>query len=248
MRSLLKKQIENFWDTIGVRLHIQRKRTRLPEAHRFDYQERYVDFNIQPGMRVLDMGSGGDPFPKATVLVDGYLETMLRGESLVVDRPFVLADIDQLPFPNKIFDFVYSAHVLEEVEDPIKASKEVMRVGKRGYIETPTFAKDMLFAWAKGIQKWHVVSIGSMLCFFEYSKRQLEGINSNIFRELIFGKWKHPLQKTFSDNQDLFNVMFLWENKFSVYVFHLDGSVRILDESSESPSIAMSASTVEYQL
>jgi hypothetical protein len=248
IRSLLKKQIENFWETIGVKLEICRKRTRLPEAHRFDYQKRYIDFNIQPGMRVLDMGSGGDPFPNATVLVDGFMEPILRGESLVVDRPFVLADICQLPFPDKAFDFVYSAHVLEELEDPIQASKELMRVGKRGYVETPALAKDMLFAWAKGIQKWHVVSIGSTLCFFEYSKRQLDGINSNIFRQLILGKWEHPLQKTFSENQDLFNVMFLWEHKFSVYVFYLDGSVRILDESTESPNTTIPASTVEYQL
>jgi len=37
-----------------------------------------------------------------------------------------------MPFPDKSFDFVYCAHVLEHVDDPIRACREIMRVGKRG--------------------------------------------------------------------------------------------------------------------
>ena len=50
--------------------------------------------------------------------------------------------------------------MLEVVENPLVACKEIMRVGKRGFIEAPTAGKDVLFAWAKGLQKWHLVVIG----------------------------------------------------------------------------------------
>lgn len=236
-RSVLGSRAERIWDRLGTKVEFRRKRDARPLGldHRLDYQKRYVDFGISPGMRILDIGSGGDPLPAATVLMDRYMQTHLRGEPLISDgKPLVLADIHELPFSDKSFDFIYAAHLLEEVDDPIRASKEIMRVGKRGYIETPTVGKDFLFAWARNIQKWHVVGIASNLCFFEYSDRQLSGVNSTVWRNLIFDKWHHPLQDVFWDNQDIFNVMFQWTDCFSVFVFNLDGSIKILNTSGES--------------
>jgi hypothetical protein len=104
-----------------------------------------------------------------------------------------------------------------------------MRVGKRGFIETPTAGKDMLFAWARNLQKWHVVDIGKTLCFFEYSERQLDGIGSPIWRKHIFSEAYNPFQEVFYENQDIFNVMFTWQDRFSVFVFRLDGTVSALN-------------------
>ena len=238
-RSLFRSQLERIWDKLGVRIELRRKRSFRPLGwdHRFDYQKRYIDFGIEPGMRILDIGSGGDPFPSASFLVERHLQPVFRSESLVTnDKPLVLADIHALPFPAKSFDFIYSAHVLEVVEDPIQACKELMRVGKRGYIETPTAGKDALFGWARNLQKWHVVAIASNLCFFEYSDRQLMGVNSTVWRELMFDKWQHPIQDIFWNNQDVFNVMFQWTDRFSVFVFYLNGSIRTLNTSTEFSS------------
>lgn len=198
---------------------------------RYDYQRRFVDFDVREGSRVLDIGCGGDPFPHATVLVDCVLQqTKHRHEALRRDaRHFVVADIGCLPFKEKCFEFVYCSHLLEHVDEPIKACKEIIRVAIRGYIETPTFGKDALFTWAKGQHKWHVVSIGNVLCFFEYTARQLEGIRSSACRDIVLSKWYRPLQKAFYENQDIFNVMFVWEEVFAVFVFHLDGSVQTLN-------------------
>jgi SAM-dependent methyltransferase len=221
-----------FLGHIPVKVEICRRRAKsLSEGARFSYQTQYIDFDTKPTDRVLDIGSGGDPFPLATILVDRFLEpSRHRYEKLVTKgKPIVIADIDSLPFRDKCFDFVYCSHLLEHVDTPIRACKEIMRVGKRGYIETPTFGKDALFAWAKNMHKWHVVSISNILCFFEYSPRQLEGIRSSAWRDIIFNKWYHPLQEAFYNNQDMFNTMLLWENKFSVFVFRLDGSVETLN-------------------
>jgi Methyltransferase domain len=228
---VLKHWIHCFMEALGVRIEFVR--TRPPsvcDSSRSGYQKRHVNFDVHTGMRILDIGSGGYPFPGATVLVDRFLEPVHRYEPLATHgKPLVVADIHSLPFPDKSFDFVYCSHVLEVVEDPLRACGEIMRVGPRGYVETPTFAKDMLFAWARGVQKWHVVAIGPHLCFFEYSERQLDGIKSTAWRDLIMGEHYHPLQDAFAANQDLFNVMFSWQDKFSVFVFCLDGSYRVLN-------------------
>ena len=216
------------FDKFGLKLDLHRKRPKWPgEEDRYSYQKRYVTFPINHGDRVLDVGNGGHPFPYATVVMDRFPGlTACRQEPLITnEKPFLVADVHDLPFGDKSFDFVYCSHVLELVDDPLRACEEIMRVGRRGYIETPTLGKDMLFAWAKGMQKWHVVAIAETLCFFEYSERQLEGIRSSIWRDLIMNSRANPIQEAFFHNLDIFNVMFTWNNRFSVLIFRLDGTI-----------------------
>src|SRR5262245_32738028 len=222
------RDMRSIWNR--ARGFIRRKRSSKWGNDRFWYQQRYVDFDIEPGQRVLDIGSGGHPFPYATVLTDRFVDdTPRRHERLVItNMPFVVSDIHALPFRDKSLDFVYCSHVLQGVEDPLAACREIMRVGQRGYIETPTFGKDTLFAWARGPQTWHVVAIGHHLCFFEYSDRQLDGIRSSLWRDRILSTWHDPLQGIFYENLDVFNVMFSWNGGFSAIVFRLDGTINAL--------------------
>ncbi len=224
------------WDKLDMKIEVRRKRSKwCGKDDRVGYQEQYVKFNLQPGEIVLDIGNGGYPFPYATVLADRFLEkSPSRHERLVTkNKPFVMMDIHDLAFRDKSFDFIYCSHVLEVVENPLRACQEIMRVGKRGYIETPTLGKDVLFAWARNLQKWHVIAIGQNLCFFEYSERQLDGIQSSVWRELIMSKWHNPLQEVFYNNQDIFNVMFTWDNQFSAFLFRLDGTIQTLNAEVE---------------
>ena len=87
---------------------------------------------------VLEVGSGGNPYFRANVLVDAYEETSERHwVALVADRPTVLAFAETLPFQDKAFDFVIASHVLEHSRDPARFLEEMQRVGKAGYIEVP---------------------------------------------------------------------------------------------------------------
>lgn len=87
---------------------------------------------------VLEVGAGGNPYPRANVLLDAMESTVERNEQqLIVDRPLVLGLCEELPFKNKAFDFIVASHVLEHTDNPEKFLSELMRVGKAGYIETP---------------------------------------------------------------------------------------------------------------
>ncbi len=87
---------------------------------------------------VLEVGSGGNPYPRANVLLDAYEETRQRHwEPLKIDRPMVLGFIERLPFRSGSFDFLIASHVLEHSPNPEIALAEFQRVARAGYIEVP---------------------------------------------------------------------------------------------------------------
>ncbi len=92
--------------------------------------------------RVLDVGAGHNPFQGATHVLDLDLgEGGERGGNpIVVPRAAVLTQgrAAALPFRARSFDYVYASHVLEHVDDPDRACRELMRIGSAGYIETPS--------------------------------------------------------------------------------------------------------------
>ena len=196
--------------------------------NRFSYQSKLYNFGIKAGEEVLDVGSGGDPFPYATMLVDLHTQpTNHRSAELKTNgKPFKLADINDLPFENKSYDFVYCSHVLEHVDDPIRACAELVRVGRRGYVETPSLMTDALFCWADGMHKWFTVVIGDRLVFFEYDQRLIQGVRNGYWQESVFSKRQHPLQDIFFKNQEIFNNGLMWEGYFKCTVFRQDGSIQ----------------------
>lgn len=87
---------------------------------------------------VLEVGSGGSPYYRANVLVDAYEKTRERyWTPFINDRPSVVANGEALPFKDQVFDFVIASHVVEHSSDPEAFLREIQRVGKAGYIETP---------------------------------------------------------------------------------------------------------------
>ncbi|HID11473.1 MAG TPA: class I SAM-dependent methyltransferase [Candidatus Latescibacteria bacterium] len=95
---------------------------------------------IHSEWRVLDIGSGHNPHPRADVLLDKDMApSPERGgfPSLRGSRPFVLGDAQHLPFKDKSFDLVLACQVAEHVEDPVLFCRELVRVAHRGYIECP---------------------------------------------------------------------------------------------------------------
>lgn len=206
---------------------LRRRRTYVDD---YSYQKEWLRHIPDLGT-ILDIGSGHNPFPRATVLGDRYTEiTAHRREELVRDsRPFVIFDIHHLPFKSQSFDYIYCTHVMEHVEDPALACAELMRVGKAGYIETPTLMKDAFFSWAQAMShKWYVVQFGNGLVFFEYDERRAQGLRSKYWQETVLGAYRHRNQDLFYRNLDIFNSCLEWKGGFDVTVFRLGQSLPTL--------------------
>lgn len=110
----------------------------IPLLKRLEWSLRRLALKIPPDALVLEVGSGGNPYPRANVLLDAYEETRERHwDALVHDRPTVLSFGENLPFKDKAFDYVIAAHVLEHTPYPEKFLAELQRVARGGYIETP---------------------------------------------------------------------------------------------------------------
>ena len=105
---------------------------------RLAWSLRRINIKIPPNALVLEVGSGGNPYPRANVLLDAYEETRERHWApLIHDRPTILSFGENLPFKDKSFDYVIAAHVLEHTPYPEKFLAELQRVARGGYIETP---------------------------------------------------------------------------------------------------------------
>jgi ubiquinone/menaquinone biosynthesis C-methylase UbiE len=224
----IKNTLIKIYSKLPIRIKFLKKSNFDPNAF-FDYLIQKFDFNIKPDDKVLDIGSGGYPFPLATHLADLYEgETSHRMEELKRDkRPFTNCDIHELPFQDNEFDFVYCSHLLEHVDDPARACEELMRVAKRGYIETPTKTHDIMlnYLYMENHHKWHVDLTGNSLIFIEYMEHERVSTGTKHFKQQLLSRWANPFQKLVSENQHLFNNMFLWEGKFNYYVFNNKGEL-----------------------
>lgn len=98
--------------------------------------------------KILEVGGGHDPYAGVTHAVDKFPgDNAQRGGDFKLPNgaQFFLGDLENLPFgPMESFDFLYASHVFEHVNDPEKAVKEINRVTKRGYIETPSPLREQL--------------------------------------------------------------------------------------------------------
>jgi hypothetical protein len=193
-----------------------------PVTDRAKYQETIFDFKIVKGDRVLDIGSGAVPFKYATEFVDLFQDDNTHRGGVPIKkegRVIHTADIENLPFRDKEFDFVYCSHVLEHVKSPAKACDEIMRVGKRGYIETPSRLSDFMFNTVSlGFHLWQVDKINNKLIFRKYSEREKEGIKEQKFFNLVTAKYRNFVQDCFWKSTDQFYIMFYWEDRFEYLV------------------------------
>ena len=99
--------------------------------------------NIKNDDLVLGIGSGHNPFTRSDILVDKFpMVTGRHRTSLMTarvdERPFIIGDAQALPFADGAFDAIVSRHILEHLPRPEEFVAEITRVGKRGYISTPS--------------------------------------------------------------------------------------------------------------
>ena len=85
--------------------------------------------------KILEVGPGDAPFHYATHVIDHQLEHWNISGVYAWDLDM---DMDRIPVEDGYFDFVYCRHVLEDLNNPLHAYNEIIRVARNGYIETPS--------------------------------------------------------------------------------------------------------------
>lgn len=118
---------------------------------------------LSPTDRVLDIGGWACPFNRANYVLDaqpwgtrGFYTTFggpaFQGPGIESFTPETwiqrdICDHEPYPFPDKFFDFVVCSHTLEDLRDPIWVCREMVRIGKRGYIEVPSRIAESCRGW-----------------------------------------------------------------------------------------------------
>lgn len=142
------------------------------------------DLNIMKGDWVLEVGSGHNPSYRSNVLVERFLDDnhhRCGDVKIYPHQTMVHADGEDMPFQDKEFDYVICNQVLEHAEHPEKFIREITRVAKRGYIETPSLLGEFLFP--KETHKWVILDIDDKLVLFE--KAKMPGNYFNNYGELF---------------------------------------------------------------
>jgi SAM-dependent methyltransferase len=133
----------------------------------------------------LDVACGAKPFPKAHVLCDLYLKPVpdrsMKG-LVTGGKPFVLCDCRFLPFRDKAFDFVTCYYLIEHINDPRSLFKELKRVSKHGYIQSPSWFNEILYG--EKVHNWIVIKRGDEL----YVKPVNNGRRFNVHFGFVFHK------------------------------------------------------------
>lgn len=167
---------------------------------------------------VLEVGSGQNPSPRADVLCERYVaDGTERHDALpLVDRPFVVGDIDRLPFRDRAFDFVVCTHVLEHVADPVRAVAELMRVAPRGYVETPAAAWERMHSFP--FHRWYVSEEGGRMVF-RAKERPLHDPAARATLDRLFAGRPGLLDWLFRHERALGVVVgIVWEGRLEVEV------------------------------
>lgn len=180
--------------------------------------DRY-DLKIKRKDRVLEIGSGHNPFFRSDVIAEKYIDSNFHrcGDiKIYPHQEFINAGGENLPFKDKEFDYVICNQVLEHVEDPDKFIREQNRVAKRGYIETPSLIGEFLFP--KASHKWVILEIDNKLVLFE--KAKMLGNYMNNYGELFLNYL--PYQST------LYRLLWMTEGNMMINRYEWKDSIEFI--------------------
>jgi SAM-dependent methyltransferase len=153
---------------------------------------------------VLDYGCSKAAFEYATHACD-----IVDYSSFYANKgiSFLVSD-NLLPFHDSQFDFIFASHIAEHVNDPEEFCKQLMRVGRAGYIEVPSPLFDNLVYGNRNAHKWWVE-------FCDDTGRLIFSPRMNIINESISPKDNTQLYKYFRGS---IVTELYWEGSFEIEV------------------------------
>jgi ubiquinone/menaquinone biosynthesis C-methylase UbiE len=167
---------------------------------------KYVESLVKDGASVLEIGPGHVPFSKATTVVDRFPIDENDTKTTVVD-----VNRQSLPFKDKSFDFVYARHIVEDLYNPDLLLNEMNRVGKAGYIETPSAAVELCRDVDGGRNRPHRGYIHHRNIVWTENGQLFLAEKATIIEHLILPDNSRLLEQS----PILWNMYFQWKDSFS---------------------------------
>jgi hypothetical protein len=91
--------------------------------------------NINDG--ILDAACGVSPFPSSTHILDNDFKDDIN--NITKGKKQIKFDLNFEKFNDNIrFNFIYSRHTLEDLQNPQNAFNQLTKISSKGYIETPS--------------------------------------------------------------------------------------------------------------
>jgi hypothetical protein len=230
---------------LGKELLIQWECVKMDKAKsdpRFWYShpadiERVMD-SIGDDDVVLEVGGGFQPLSRADYVADSvpYSEKNLisvKGWSTIHFSRETWATIDlssqPLPFEDNSVDYVFCSHTLSRLRDPIFLCSEIVRVGRRGFVDFPS----------KWIECQKNVDAGNLSEYYSGYINHRWLIDASV-NHLVFTP-KTPLstivsyektQKTrkYMNSPRIWSSSFFWEREFAVEETPVTSAENVLED------------------
>lgn len=182
------------------------------------FHRRRIAIPVDRTSLVLDVGSGDKPHWRADVLLDRFPGAEHGGQrsgasGARVDRPLFAADAADMPFADKVFDYVICSHVLEHVEHPDAVVAELTRVAKAGYIEVPEAASAKIVDFPSHL--WWVTLEDGVVVF---TAKDAAYFDPDIDRYLTASGMRQPLADLLDKHLDHRVIELWWTGSLSCRV------------------------------
>lgn len=137
---------------------------------------------------VVEVGGGHQPFPRSNLILDKFpFDNLHRVQGLAHSAPVLIADAVCMPIPDSGCDVLFASHIIEHLEEPDRFLQEAKRCSDRVYIEFPSRARELMFAWS--FHEWLVDAEGSHLIFYRNDVPQMFGDFFHENYDFLFDAW-----------------------------------------------------------
>ncbi|HYM09124.1 MAG TPA: methyltransferase domain-containing protein [Bryobacterales bacterium] len=187
---------------------------------------------------VVEIGAGHRPFRRANLIVEKYpFDQVERIEECVSQAPTIIADAIALPLPDKGCDVLFASHVLEHLPEPARLLEEARRVSRHTYLEFPSPARELMYAWS--FHKWLIEVEAAHLIFYRNDLPQLFGDFFYRHHDFLFDAWQ-------SQRHDQFNSSIYVEPEALSWEFAAQTALEHVLASSPRGAAKVNVAPVQY--
>lgn len=173
---------------------------------------------------ILEVGPGRNPWPLATSYMDISTNYLNDIERKVEKISFNLDDRWDAQHPK--WDFVYAAHVIEHLKDPLAGIANLERMADRGVIIVPSMFKDFLFNFEEDDHRWWFLETNKGIDIIPVNTQKIEAMRQQDMQKAMtrlmrtgpnqLGEDQRILRNWFFDHEHVLDIYIYWEGKMRI--------------------------------